>query len=166
MISCTSTSNEQDKFTVNQDELEQTSNKILEILLGNDDIVNESVLKNYNLADIILYTDIVLCDDATIRELNKEYRGKDKPTDVLSFALFADAQENRIVINNGIHLGEIIISVETANLQAKSNKKSLKEEINYLLSHGILHLLGFDHKDEESFQYMVQIQDNLSKIYI
>ena len=160
-------SNEQDKFPVDKHELEEISCKILQELVSDKEIISLSALNSYNPDKFSLCMDILLCDDARIKEINNTYRGKDKATDVLSFALFADSsEENRIIFNNEIHLGEIIISLETAKKQADENKKSFNEELYFLLSHGILHLLGFDHQDEESYKYMLKLQDVLSKIYM
>ena len=80
-------------------------------------------------------------DDGAIHALNRDYRGKDKPTDVLAFS----QQEGE---HGGLHpelLGDIVISVETAARQAKT---SLEEELLTLASHGLCHLLGYDHNDD------------------
>jgi len=151
-------SNEQDKFSVDEVKFEKISCKILNYLANNAEIMNLSALNSYDLSKITLGIDILICDDARIREINKQYRNKDSATDVLSFALFADSEENRMIIDNQIFLGQIIISAETAQRQADEDKKSLEEEIIFLLSHGILHLMGFDHQDEESLEFMLKIQ--------
>src|SRR5262245_31832977 len=80
-----------------------------------------------------------LCDDATIRELNRDYRGKDKPTDVLAFAQREAANADHRL------LGDIVISVETAKRQAR---RGLHAELLHLASHGLCHLLGYDHRDD------------------
>jgi len=83
---------------------------------------------------------IALVDNRTIRALNAKFRNQDVPTDVLSFP--ADER-----IDSGIRLlGDVIISVEKAAVQAKERKRSLHEEIVTLLVHGILHLIGYDHE--------------------
>ena len=94
---------------------------------------------------------MVLTDDEQIRELNRTYRGKDLPTNVLSFPMqegdFGD-------INPGL-LGDIVISCETAEAEAEKAGIHLSERMSQLLIHGILHLLGFDHEtDEESARKM------------
>lgn len=80
--------------------------------------------------------------DAAIRELNREYRGKDLSTDVLSFTLGSDARD-------GVErlLGDIVISVETARRQASQYGAPLQDEIYRLLIHGLLHLKGHDHEE-------------------
>lgn len=89
---------------------------------------------------------IVLADDEYIHELNLSYRGKDRPTDVLSFAL-NEGEEPEIIDGPAeVLLGDIIISVETASRQAEEYGHSLEREMAYLTVHGILHLLGYDHE--------------------
>ena len=80
--------------------------------------------------------------DREIHALNRQYRGKDKPTDVLSFPL-ADTLQPAL-------LGDVIISLETAARQAQRRGHSLREELQTLLIHGILHLLGYDHEISRS----------------
>jgi probable rRNA maturation factor len=92
---------------------------------------------------------LVFCDDAYIQDLNKNYRGKDQSTDVLSFAL-NEGEEPEIVDGpSQVLLGDIIISLETAARQAEEYNHSLEREIAYLTVHGMLHLLGYDHMTEE-----------------
>lgn len=82
---------------------------------------------------------IVLVSDAQIRRLNKLYRHKDKPTDVLSFPIGEK-------VNGWLILGDIVISVDTARRQAQELGYSLEEELKRLLVHGLVHLLGYDHE--------------------
>jgi probable rRNA maturation factor len=86
-----------------------------------------------------------LCDDAAIHELNRDYRGKNKPTDVLAFA-----QREAATADSAL-LGDIVISVDTAKRQAK---KGLYAELLHLASHGLCHLLGYDHRDDEEEREM------------
>jgi probable rRNA maturation factor len=86
-----------------------------------------------------------LCDDAAIRELNRDYRNKDKPTDVLAFAQREAQAADRAL------LGDIVISVDTAKRQAK---RGLYAELLHLASHGLCHLLGYDHRDDEEERVM------------
>jgi probable rRNA maturation factor len=82
---------------------------------------------------------IVLVSDAQIKRLNKLYRNKDKPTDVLSFPIGEKVEDWLI-------LGDIVISVDTAKRQAQELGHSLEEELKRLLVHGLVHLLGYDHE--------------------
>jgi conserved hypothetical protein TIGR00043 len=80
-----------------------------------------------------------LVSDAQIKRLNKLYRNKDKPTDVLSFPIGEK-------VNGWLILGDVVISVDTAKRQAKELGYSLEEELKRLLVHGLVHLLGYDHE--------------------
>ena len=93
---------------------------------------------------------ITLTDNAYIHKLNKQYRGIDRPTDVLSFAL-NESEEPEIEGGMTVNvLGDLIISVERAEEQAADFGHSVRREMAFLTVHGMLHLLGYDHmKDEE-----------------
>lgn len=96
--------------------------------------------------------DVTIVDDEEIHTLNREYRGMDKPTDVLSFALdedMDDSDEPELVGGPEEHLfGDIIISAETALRQAEEYGHGLEREMTYLAVHGMFHLLGYDHMTE------------------
>jgi probable rRNA maturation factor len=95
---------------------------------------------------------IALVDDTAIQELNKQYRGIDQPTDVLSFT-----QEAELVIPGAPKLlGDIVISVDTAARQAQTGDRSLNEEAAQLAIHGVLHLLGYDDVTPEGYEEMVR----------
>ena len=95
--------------------------------------------------------------DSKIQEVNRDYRNKNVSTDVITFALFAD-DDFKMVMEDDIYLGEILISVDTAKKQAKDG---VKNEVSTLITHGILHLLGFDHQTEEDYNFIVNIQDRV-----
>ncbi len=107
---------------------------------------------------------ILLADDKIIRELNKKYRGIDEPTDVLAFSLqegkvkFPEVEENR-------PLGDIIISTETARRQAEILNHKEEEEITLLVIHGLLHLLGYDHEEEQDNKLMRQKERELLNLF-
>jgi probable rRNA maturation factor len=84
---------------------------------------------------------ILLCDDATIHTLNREHRRKNKPTDVLAFAL----REGKPVPGSQA-LGDVVISLDTAARQAEELGRTLWDEVTWLLAHGLLHLVGYDHR--------------------
>lgn len=84
----------------------------------------------------------VITNDKSIHELNRTYRGKNRPTDVLAFAM----QEGEFTSLAENVLGDVIVSVETARRQASERKVSLLEEVTMLMAHGLLHLLGWDHQ--------------------
>ncbi len=88
---------------------------------------------------------VAVSDDATVRDLNRRFRGDDRPTDVLSFGL--DGDDPFVTPANGPRqLGEVIIAYPTAARQAKEAGHRIDEELAHLLVHGILHLLGYDHE--------------------
>lgn len=90
---------------------------------------------------------VVLTTDAAVRDLNREYRGKDKPTNVLSFA--SRDQDMPQLPGEPEVLGDIIVAFETTQAEAAEQEKSFSDHFSHLLVHGTLHLLGFDHQDEE-----------------
>lgn len=153
--------NEQDKVSIDEEIFENKAWKILGYLINNPKVMGLSGLRSFDLTNITLNVDILVCDDKRIRELNKIYREQDKPTDVLSFALFVDNPKSRIITNGEISLGEVIISAETAKSQADESNKSFNEQMYFLLGHGILHLLGFDHPTEEALRFMLKIQEEV-----
>ncbi len=88
---------------------------------------------------------LLLCDDAFIHALNRDYRGKDRPTDVLAFA----QREGEGADPDDEILGDVVISIPTATRQAAARGHSTERELQVLLVHGFLHLLGYDHGDDE-----------------
>ena len=98
---------------------------------------------------------ILFVDDKGIHTLNREYRKKDKPTDVLSFPM----REGEFGDLNPDLLGDVVISLDTAKRQAEERGEALEEELNFLLTHGILHLLGFDHEGTPSEARRMQAKE-------
>jgi rRNA maturation RNase YbeY len=99
---------------------------------------------------------LTITDDATIQSINATHRGIDRPTDVLSFPLLNEGDQAGFVLPPGmpVHLGDIVISFPRAKEQAQEYGHSLERELSYLTVHGVLHLLGYDHEDEEERQIM------------
>jgi probable rRNA maturation factor len=101
-----------------------------------------------------------LTTDAEIQALNAQFRHQDQPTDVLSFAAMEvevpELEDNPADL--ALYLGDIIISVDTAVRQAPEHGYSLRKELAWLASHGLLHLLGWDHPDESSLLIMLDQQ--------
>lgn len=89
---------------------------------------------------------VALVDDGAIRELNRDYRHKDKPTDVLAFAMEEGAPSP--APQGARMLGDVIVSIETAARQARKRRRPLLDELTMLLAHGLLHLLGYDHQTD------------------
>ena len=93
---------------------------------------------------------IVIATDKMIHELNKHYRGVDSATDVLSFSM----QEVEYGYINPDLLGDVVISIESAQRQAREAGHPLAQELAILLIHGLLHLVGFEHKEKEKARLM------------
>lgn len=101
---------------------------------------------------------IVLTDDASIRELNKQFRTKDKATNVLSFPAYAEIGELRAalampldaaMLEDAAYIGDMILARETIEREAKEQQKAFRDHFSHLLVHGTLHLLGYDHMTAE-----------------
>ena len=105
-------------------------------------------------------TDVTIVDNKKIHKINREFRNVDRPTDVISFA-FLDDQREKELKGGPINLGQIIISFEKAEEQAKEYGHSLKREMVFLFVHGMLHLLGYDHMKEEDEKVMFKLQDDI-----
>jgi len=100
---------------------------------------------------------LVITGQERITALNREYRGRDEPTDVLSFFMSAENAAEPEFVNapDGIrHLGEVIISFPQAALQAEEEGHPVREELKVLIIHGVLHLLGYDHEKPDEQQVM------------
>jgi probable rRNA maturation factor len=111
-------------------------------------------LETHNKADADLTLQIT--NDETIRQLNHTYRGVNKATDVLAF--------NQDFINpetNQLYLGDIIISIDRAFIQAHENNHTINKECALLTIHGTLHLLGYDHSNDQEKLKMWKIQDKI-----
>lgn len=98
--------------------------------------------------DEALEVTVRLVDDDEITELNDEYRGKDKPTNVLAFPCDWDLPEEPRL------LGDVVIAVNVVNQEAKSQKKSMEQHWAHITIHGFLHLMGYDHIDEQDAEKM------------
>ncbi len=116
-------------------------------------------LKKLKLKEVIF--DIIIVDNSKIKEINKEYRNIDNYTDVISFAL-----EDYCDIKTEVRmLGDIYISIDKAKEQAVSYGHSLLRELAFLSIHGLLHLLGYDHMEEEDEKEMFELQERLLEEY-
>lgn len=120
--------------------------KELESLIAK--VINAALLAENVSGDVEV--SIVLVDDEYIQNLNKNYRSIDAPTDVLSFAMRESVDESDISFECDEEelLGDVVISLEMARSQAEEYGHSIEREIGFLVTHGILHLLGYDHETE------------------
>ena len=138
--------NEQNDIELN-DELEKLINTVV------------NAARNYENATKDMEVSVYLTDNENIQILNREHRDKDMPTDVLSFPML-EFENGEMVDDIGDYfddvliLGDIIISIERAISQAEEYGHSVERELGFLLCHSVLHLLGYDHEDEEERKVM------------
>ena len=125
-------------------------------------IVREAVLATLDYEDLIFGAEIsvTFCDNEYIRKINRNHRGKDSATDVLSFPMY-DLRESDPEVNpdGTVTLGDIVISLERAAEQAAELGHNLEREVAFLVIHSTLHLLGYDHErseDDEEAQCIAQ----------
>lgn len=115
--------------------------------------VIDQCFKEENMENSKLYISITLTNPEHIHEINKQYRNVDRATDVLSFPMFEKEEiDNKIKNNDFEHedvLGDIVISIEKVEEQAKEYGHSFEREFAYMLVHGFYHLMGYDHIQEE-----------------
>lgn len=148
-------SNEQDKVDIS----ESFMGKLEELL----QLAGEA--EGYEEGEVAL----TIVDDEAIHQLNRDYRGIDRPTDVLSFAMQEETDEELDIVYevesedenvplDGM-LGDIIISAERAKRQSEEYGHTLERELGFLLVHGFLHLVGYDHQDEPSEAVMTAKQE-------
>ncbi|SFO73780.1 probable rRNA maturation factor [Halolactibacillus alkaliphilus] len=107
---------------------------------------------------------VTFVDNARIQEINRDYRDKDSPTDVISFALLEETEEDQgfeLLPGMPIVLGDIIISIDRTKEQAESYGHSFERELGFLSLHGFLHLLGYDHLEPEDERVMIEKQEEL-----
>ncbi len=114
-----------------------------------------ATLKNQTTPEEVSVS-VLLTDDEEIRALNHQYRGFDAPTDVLSFDVHERDPETGL-----LHLGEIVVSIPYAAKQAKKNSHPLEAEVQLLIIHGVLHLLGHDHAEAKEKEKMWTAQSEI-----
>lgn len=123
------------------------------------------VLKDLGYSDYDL--GILLTTNKTIHQYNKQYRDKDKPTDILSFPFYPDLKAGERIsaqTDDEKNLGDIIISPEYVQTAAAELGVSFDERMQVLLVHGICHLLGYDHIEDEDYEVMKKEEERLLKI--
>ena len=133
-------------------------NKIIEPVL-------KECYKEENLLDSNLIIQITLTNPKNIRKFNKEYRNIDKETDVLSFPMFEKEEldfkiENKDFSHEDI-LGDMVISIERVQEQAKEYGHSFERELSYMVVHSFYHLMGYDHIEEDDKKIMRQKEENI-----
>lgn len=150
------TDNIYESWQVNEKDVIDKTRNLLEFYIS--DIGEKSCLEGKVYDSITL--DIVFCDSEKTHELNRDYRQKDYPADIITFAIFAD-DDNSFIFDGDINLGEIVIAldkvIEGANRDI-SNSKNREQELFFLVSHGLMHLLGFDHQTESEYNFVIAEQ--------
>ena len=138
--------------------------------LAYEEIVEKVFTKCFEeegLQDSKLYITVTFTNPEDIQKINKEYRNIDKATDVLSFPMFEKEElEEKLKNNHFSHedvLGDIIISVEKVQEQAKEYGHSFERELSYMLVHGFYHLMGYDHIEEEDKKEMRTKEEKILK---
>lgn len=131
---------------------------ILKFYLSKSEVYETSCLNGLDF-DTISF-DFLYCDGNKTHQINKEYRDKDYVADIITFAIFADTpDEERFIFDGEINLGEVIFALDKIEEEAQKKGKSFDEELTFLISHGILHLLGFDHQSMKDYDYIIGLQN-------
>ena len=128
--------------------------KILKFYLSQ--VQEQSCLNGFDFDKISF--DFLYCDSNKTHEINREYRHKDYPADIITFAIFADSDE-KFIFDGEINLGEVIIALDKVMEEAEKKGVTKEHELAFLISHGILHLLGFDHQTEDEYNFIIDLQN-------
>lgn len=157
--------NTYENYSVDEEAIYKDVVKMAEYVFASDEVMPNSCLKGREYETVSF--DIVFVDNDEIHRINREYRQKDSPTDVITFAIFADSSEDeKFIFDGDVNLGEIIVSLDKIEEQSKENSVSFNDELYYLVSHGILHLLGYDHQSEAEYNYMVDMQKKAKAVVL
>jgi probable rRNA maturation factor len=117
------------------------------------------------LGDAPAEMSLVLADDALVQTLNRDYRDKDKPTNVLSFALLDDLDDTDDVLAREqgmpILIGDVILAFETVQREAREQGKTVGDHLTHLVIHGVLHLLGYDHQSDPDADRMERLETSI-----
>ena len=146
-----------EKWSPDKQTILEKTQKILDYYMRTPEVYENSCLTNQDYESVAF--DFLFCDSSKTHEINREYRGKDYPADIITFAVFADSEdEEKFVLDMEINLGEIIIGLDRVIDEAGKKEIDKETELLFLISHGIMHLLGFDHQTEKDFQFVVTHQ--------
>ena len=129
---------------------------ILQFYLNQPEVYNNCCLSGLDFETISF--DFLYCDGKKTHEINKEYRDKDYVADIITFAIFADSEE-KFIFDGEINLGEVIIALDKVIEEAEKKGVTQEFELSFLISHGILHLLGFDHQTEADYNFIIDLQN-------
>ena len=148
------TENIADDFEINEKKFIDITKKVLKFYLA--EILDKSCLAGFDFKTISFY--ILYYKSDKTHEINREYRNKDYPADIITFAIFADS-EDKFIFDGEINLGEIIIALDKVRDEAEKKGTTFDYELAFLISHGIMHLLGFDHQTDEDYNFVVGLQN-------
>lgn len=136
----------------------------MDILPDAEDLVRDAVTAAWrasgNGMSRAVEVSVVLADDATVRTLNRDHRGKDKPTNVLSFPIGGeDGPAGGTAAP--VMLGDVILACETVTAEAAAQGKSVADHLRHLVVHGVLHLAGHDHEDDAAAERMERLETRI-----
>lgn len=143
-------------FEVDEKKAIDVARGVLNYFLNDEKIFEASCLEGIDFNCISF--DILYTDSEKTHQINKEYRNKDYAADIITFAIFADS-EDKFVFDNEINLGEIVISLDKVGVNATEKGVEFESELYFLIAHGIMHLLGFDHQTNEDYNFIVETQN-------
>ena len=154
--------NKKEVVDINFLDIEENS-KYIELI----NVVMEAAFKEEKLENSNTYINIILTNPENIRKTNKKYRNIDRETDVLSFPMF-EKEEIEVLKeqkNPMIEvLGDIMISIERVDMQAKEYGHSFERELAYMLVHGFYHLMGYDHIEENDHVVIISVEPGISDL--
>lgn len=149
--------NTNEKYAINLDEWTETTKKLFHNLLLHEEVSENCCFRGIWGTFKNIFFDITFTNAEETHELNKTYREKDYPADIITFALFAD-DECKIIVEQQVSLGDIVIALDKVEEMAKEEGKTFEWELKFLIAHGILHLLGYDHQTEDEYNFVVRHQ--------
>ena len=152
---------DEEAWKIKSDDFENQANRVLQASL--DFLAqNDLGFEGWNNKPVII--GLSLSNNKEVQKLNREFRGKDKATNVLSFANIDDEVfESEFLSEDVVELGDIIMAVETLEEEANIKNISLKDHFSHLLVHGILHLFGYDHIEDDEADEMESIEIDILK---
>ena len=149
--------NEYKLWDVDFDWVKSTAKSLLEYFLSQKEISGNCCLNDYDYQTLSF--DFLFTDGGQTHSINLEYRSKDYPADIITFAVFADSEpDERFVLEGEVNLGEIIIALDKITEGAQEKGITKEDELAFFISHGIMHLLGFDHMTMQEYNFVVEWQ--------
>ena len=145
-----------DAWQIDEKQYMDGAKSILNFYLSIPEVYEASCLNGFEF-DTISF-DFLFCDGVKTHQINKEYRDKDYVADIITFAIFADSEE-KFIFDGEINLGEVMIALDKVEEEAQKKNVTREYELVFLISHGILHLLGFDHQTEKDYNFVIGLQN-------